>query len=91
MKKIALLGAAAMILPNPSMARWHHHHHFYPESPYHRPDRENSVSSHPQITCEMVRAYVAQVGLVQAKALAQSEGITPSQERQAVRCLEKKI
>ncbi len=39
----------------------------------------------------MVRAYVAQVGLVQAKALAQSHGMTATQERQAIRCLDKKV
>ena len=39
----------------------------------------------------MVRACVAQVGLVQAKAIAQAAGMTKSEERGAVQCLEKKI
>jgi hypothetical protein len=36
-------------------------------------------------------AYVAQVGLVQAKAMAQAAGITESEKREAAQCLEKKI
>ena len=46
--------------------------------------------SHSAITCEMVRAYVAQVGLAQAAAMAQSAGITPSEKDRARRCLEQK-
>jgi hypothetical protein len=33
------------------------------------------------ISCETVRAYVAQVGVAQAKAMALSAGMTPAQER----------
>ena len=39
------------------------------------------------VTCDMVRAYVAQVGLVQAKAMAESAGITSSEKERARRCL----
>jgi hypothetical protein len=39
------------------------------------------------ITCEMVRAYVAKVGLWQARAVALAHGMTASQERRARRCL----
>ena len=39
------------------------------------------------ITCEMVRAYVARVGLEQARALAVAHGITASQEQRARACL----
>ena len=46
--------------------------------------------SHSAITCEMVRAYVAQVGLAQAAAMAQSAGITASEKDRARRCLEQK-
>jgi hypothetical protein len=55
---------------------------------YYRP---GAAGSHARITCEMVRAYVAQIGLVQAKAMAQAAGMTASEEREAVQCLEKKI
>ena len=39
------------------------------------------------ITCEMVRADVAQMGAGQARAVALAHGMTPSQERRARRCL----
>jgi hypothetical protein len=45
-------------------------------------------SSH--INCETVRAYVGQVGLVRAKALARAAGMTAWQEWRAQRCLVKK-
>lgn len=40
-----------------------------------------------RISCETVRAFVAQVGLFQARALALAHGMTASQERQAKHCL----
>ena len=40
-----------------------------------------------RISCETVRAFVAQVGLVQARAAALAYGMTPSQERRAKHCL----
>jgi hypothetical protein len=45
-------------------------------------------SSH--INCDTVRAYVDQVGLVQAKALARAAGMTALQERRARQCIAKK-
>jgi hypothetical protein len=44
-------------------------------------------SSH--INCETVRAYVDQVGLVQARTLARAAGMTAWQEWRARRCLAK--
>jgi hypothetical protein len=43
------------------------------------------ASSH--VNCETVRAYVDQVGLAQATALARAAGMTPGQEWRARRCL----
>jgi hypothetical protein len=40
-----------------------------------------------RITCATVRAYVAEVGLVEARAVARAHGMTPWQERLARRCL----
>ncbi len=40
-----------------------------------------------EITCEMVRSYVAQVGFQQAAAVARANGITAEQERMARACL----
>ena len=47
-----------------------------------------SESSH--INCETVRAFVGQVGLTQAKALARAAGMTASQERRARQCFAEK-
>ena len=44
-------------------------------------------SKHPHITCRMVRAYVASVGVEKAKATARRHGMTPGQEQQARHCL----
>jgi hypothetical protein len=40
-----------------------------------------------RISCATVRAYVAEVGLVEARAVARAHGMTPWQERLARRCL----
>jgi hypothetical protein len=40
-----------------------------------------------QISCEVVREYVARVGLVRARAIAFAHGMTRAQEREARRCL----
>ena len=79
MKKTALLIVISVAVSYPAIAKQRHHH------------REHTATSHSHITCEMVRAYVAQVGLVQAKATAQAAGITESEKREAAQCLEKKI
>jgi hypothetical protein len=40
-----------------------------------------------RITCATVRAYVAEVGLVEARTVARAHGMTAWQERLARRCL----
>ena len=67
MKKTVLLIFVSLAVSYPAIAKQRHHH------------REHSATSHSRITCEMVRAYVAQVGLVQAKSMAQAAGITESE------------
>jgi hypothetical protein len=87
MKKTAVLAFIFVAAAFPALAKHHHHHH-------HRDHASASIASsasHPHISCETVRAYVAQVGLAQAKALAQSAGMTEAEEREAAHCLEKKI
>jgi hypothetical protein len=42
-------------------------------------------------SCEMVRAYVGQLGVMQARAMALAAGMTPAQERRAAHCLQEKI
>jgi len=56
----------------------------------HHADASAERVSHSGITCEMVRAYVAQVGLAQAAAMAESAGITASEKERAKRCLAQK-
>ena len=65
-----------------------HHHRGYAERSHHRVIAEKPASAHAHITCDMVRAYVAQVGLVQARAMAQSAGMTADDERRAKHCLQ---
>jgi len=48
------------------------------------------VLANSEITCETVRAYVRQVGFVQAKAQARAAGMTSTQERRASRCFAKR-
>jgi hypothetical protein len=43
------------------------------------------------ISCEMVRAFVSEVGIEHARAMALAAGMTPAQERRAARCLDQKI
>ncbi|MGC2121718.1 MAG: hypothetical protein WA652_02580, partial [Xanthobacteraceae bacterium] len=76
MKETALVAMMAVAVSCPSLAKTLHHHHLPP-----------TATSHSHITCEMVRAYVAQIGLVQAKAMAQTSGLTEIEKRQAMQCL----
>jgi hypothetical protein len=80
MKKTGLLLSILLASSCPVMAKHHRLHH-----------SERAAASHSRISCETVRAYVAQVGLAQAKAMAQAAGMTESEEKQAAQCLEKKI
>jgi hypothetical protein len=90
MKMSVLLAVALVVAASPSMAKsYHHHHHLVGgKAPRHRVYAEKPANSHAQVTCEMVRAYVAQVGQVQARAMALSAGMTASEERRAIHCLE---
>jgi hypothetical protein len=85
MKKTAVLAFIFVAAAFPALAKHHHHHRDHASASI------ASSASHPRISCETVRAYVAQVGLAQAKALAQSAGMTEAEEREAAHCLEKKI
>jgi hypothetical protein len=77
MKKTALLTFVLIAASYPAVAKHHLHH------------GARANSSHSRISCDTVRAYVAQVGLEQAKAMAQAAGMTASEERAAAQCLEK--
>jgi hypothetical protein len=50
-------------------------------------DPHRDARAEPATTCETVRAYVSQVGVVAAKAMARANGMTAAQERRARQCL----
>lgn len=50
-------------------------------------DHPATRQTHSHVTCDMVRSYVAQLGLAQAKAMAEAAGMTASEERRARQCL----
>ncbi len=98
MKRTALLALLLATAAAPVMAKPHHadrHSHYaYQHSHYanrhadHRAGQHSSIpADHSHITCDMVRSYVAQVGLQQAKAMAAAAGMTASEERRARQCL----
>jgi hypothetical protein len=72
-------------------------HRAYPNSRHayrdvsraHEPANDPGARSH--ITCDMVRSYVAQVGLEQAKAMAVAAGMTSSEEHRARQCLAHRV
>ena len=54
-------------------------------------DIDSALARPLRMTCEIVRSYVAEVGMVQARATAVAAGMTGWQERLARRCLVDKI
>jgi hypothetical protein len=78
-KKTLLLTLIFIAVSGPALARMHH------------VDRDDASKEHSPISCETVRAYVAQAGLAQAKAMAAAAGMTASDQRKAMQCLERKI
>lgn len=97
MKSAALLMLVMLTASCPSMAKPYHSRHLAAHTnrhanvhTTHHASRTSERESHSGITCEMVRAYVAQVGLTQAAAMAESAGITASEKERAKRCLAEK-
>lgn len=101
MKHAALLTLLSFALSCPVTAkphhvhRDHHHHHHYAartsRHTAHDTAHDTAPASHSGITCDMVRAYVATVGLSQAVAMAKSAGISAADEERARQCLAKRI
>jgi hypothetical protein len=94
MKKAALLTLVLLTASysafDPALAR--HRGHHYVTRTVHRIHNvgANEQESRSGITCEMVRAYVAKVGMATAVAMAESAGITSSEKERARRCLAEK-
>jgi len=101
-KRAALLMLVVLTASNSAIAKPHHGHRHAARTAHHtktvhhdtktarHANASSARESHAGITCEMVRAYVAQVGLAQATAMAQSAGITPAEKDRAKRCLAEK-
>ncbi len=94
MKRAALLTFVLLVASGPATAKAYHGHHAVARTPHAKIVRHANTAgereSHSGITCDMVRAYVAQVGMAQAIATAQSAGITSSEKERAKRCLAEK-
>jgi hypothetical protein len=88
-KNTALLALLAAITAYPVDAKPLKPHRT--DQRHHVARHENGIRAHSTITCEMVRNYVAQVGLEQARAMATAAGMTAADERRARQCLEKKV
>ena len=56
-------------------------------SPVLAPRSVRAGRAESSITCDTVRAYVSQMGIVAAKAMARANGMTAAQERRARQCL----
>jgi hypothetical protein len=98
MKHAALLTLFSLAFCYPVMAKPHyfhhhqfHHHQHFAARTLHHAEHYTAGVSHAGITCEMVRAYVAKVGLGQAVAMAKSAGISAADEERARQCLAKRI
>lgn len=83
MQKTIVLALMLVGVAYPVNAYPHHNHHYR--------QRPDGLGAHSHITCEMVRIYVAQMGLEQAQAMARAAGMTASEERRARRCLADKV
>jgi hypothetical protein len=91
MKSAALLMLVALTASYPAIAKPYHGHRHAARTVHHGHGSSSSErEAHSGITCDMVRAYVAQVGLAQAAAIAESAGITSSEKERARRCLAQK-
>ena len=93
MKSAALLTLVLLTASYPALAKYRGHHtvarHTVARTLHHT-NGASANESHSGITCDMVRAYVAQVGMAQAVAMAESAGITSSEKERAKRCLAEK-
>ena len=90
MKSSALLMLALLTASYPAMAKQYRGHHYVARTVHHA-NGSSEQESHSGITCDMVRAYVAKVGVAQAVAMAESAGMTSSEKERARRCLAEKI
>jgi hypothetical protein len=80
MKKTALIAVILTAAAYPALAKSHRVY-----------QQQNNPAAHSSINCAMVRSYVAQVGLEQAKAMAEAAGMSAAEEVRARHCLSHKV
>jgi hypothetical protein len=83
MKNTTLLAFVFIFISWPLVAAAYHTHKYE----HRRIHPHGATETHSRITCEMVRSYVAQVGVEQARTMARANGMTSSEEQTARRCL----
>jgi hypothetical protein len=86
-KHTAVLTLVLFAISYPVVAKAHYSHRHVARHAQHY----DAGNPHSDVTCEMVRTYIAQVGSAQALAMAQSAGMTASEKERAKRCVAKKI
>jgi len=92
MKRTAVLVFVFVTVAYPTLAYQHRSHLLHRSHPHAvRNEGQSGFESHSHITCAMVRSYVAQVGLEQAKAMAAAAGMTAADERRARQCLAHRV
>ena len=92
MKRTAVLVFVFVTVAYPALAYQHRSHLLHRNHPHTaRSEGRSQNESHSGITCAMVRSYVAQVGLEQAKAMAAASGMTAADERRARQCLAHRV
>jgi hypothetical protein len=92
MKRTAVLVFVIVTVAYPALAYQHRSrlpHRNHPHVTH--SDSRSPIENHSHITCAMVRSYVAQVGLEQAKAMAAAAGMTAADERRARQCLAHRV
>lgn len=92
MKRTAMLVFVLVTVAYPALAYQHRSHSPHRNHPHAvRSDSRSRIEGRSRITCEMVRSYVAQVGIEQAKAMAVAAGMTAADERRARQCLAHRV
>ena len=92
MKRTAVLVLFFVTVAYPALAYQHRSHLPHRTHPHAaRSDSHSPNETHSRVTCAMVRSYVAQVGLEQAKAMAAAAGMTAADERRARQCLAHRV
>jgi G3E family GTPase len=80
------LAAVGTITEASARTAWANGHHSHHHSRHHH-SHHAAAGEHSGMTCSTVRAYVSQLGLEVARAMARANGMTQAQEHRARQCL----